>query len=139
MNIDKIKETYEEVVWAGKKRCMGLPLSFTTYILTKTKLITRVGFLSLKEDELELYRVIDKRMEFPLSQRMFKCGTITLTAADSDTPTKVLQSIKDARKIKACLDKLVDAQRKTYNVKGRDMYGAATLAEDTEVTSELFM
>lgn len=139
MDIDKIKQTYEGVVWAGKKRCMGLPLSFTTYILTKTKLITRVGFLSLKEDEIELYRVIDKRMAFPLSQRIFGCGTITLTAADSDTPTKVLQSIKDARKIKACLDKLVDAQRKTYNVIGRDMYGAATLAEDTDISSESFM
>lgn len=133
MNIGKIKETYEDVVWAGKKRVLGLPLSFTTYILTKTKLITRVGLLNLKEDELELYRIIDKRTEFPLSQRMFRCGTIILTAADSDTPSKTIKSIKDARKVKAGIDKLVDAQRMQYNVRGRDMFGAAAsnLAEDS--------
>lgn len=132
MNIDKIKQTYKNVVWAGKKCCMGLPLSFTTYILTETKLITRVGFLNLKEDEIELYRVIDKKTAFPLSQRIFGCGTITLTAADSDTPTKVLQSIKTPRVVKEYLDTLVDAQRKSYSVRGRDMFGAASLADPVD-------
>ena len=44
------------ILWTDKKRTfLGLPLSFTRYYLTDHQLITRVGFLSIKEDEIELY------------------------------------------------------------------------------------
>lgn len=50
-----------EVLWTDKKRTLfGLPISFTRYILTGKKFITRKGFLSISEDEIELYRVVDK-------------------------------------------------------------------------------
>lgn len=56
-----------QYVWSDKKRTLfGLPLSFTRYFLTETKFITRKGFLSLEEDELELYKVVDKKMQLPL-------------------------------------------------------------------------
>ena len=52
------------ILWTDKKRTfLGLPLSFTRYYLTDHQLITRVGFLSIKEDEIELYRIVDKRIE----------------------------------------------------------------------------
>ena len=42
-----------EYLWTDKKRTLfGLPLSFTRYYLTDTRLITRVGFLTITEDEL---------------------------------------------------------------------------------------
>ena len=47
------------ILWTDKKRTfLGLPLSFTRYYLTDHQLITRVGFLSIKEDEIELYRIV---------------------------------------------------------------------------------
>ena len=59
-------------VWTDKKRTfLGLPWSFTRYILTEKKLITRKGFLNITEDEVELYRVLDKSLRLPLGQRMF--------------------------------------------------------------------
>ena len=68
-----------QYVWSDKKRTLfGLPLSFTRYFLTETKFITRKGFLSLEEDELELYKVVDKKMQLPFGQRLFGCGTIVL-------------------------------------------------------------
>lgn len=122
---EKLEKMYgEKVEWFGKKCILGLPISFTTYILTSEKLITRVGFLNLKEDEVELYRVIDKKVEFPLGQRIFGCGTITLTSTDKDTAIKVLKSIKDTRAVKRQIDALVTSQRDKYNVRGRDMMGA---------------
>ena len=49
-------------VWTDKKRTLfGLPLSFTRYFLTETKFITRTGFLSVEEDEIDLYKIIDKK------------------------------------------------------------------------------
>ena len=71
MNIKRLEKQYDKIVWADKKRYLGLPISFTTYILTETTLITRTGFLNLKEDEVELYRIVDKSAYYPLAQRLF--------------------------------------------------------------------
>ena len=87
-NMKKLTRDYGEIIWTGKKCIMGMPISFTRYILTDSKLITRVGLLNLKEDEIELYRVYDKSMKLPFGQRIVGCGTITLLSKDSDTSTK---------------------------------------------------
>lgn len=68
--IDHVEEAtsfYEKdvinYIWTDKKRTIfGLPISFTRYFLTEDKFITRKGFLSIEEDELDLYRVIDKSL-----------------------------------------------------------------------------
>ena len=82
-NMKKLTRDYGEIIWTGKKCIMGMPISFTRYILTDSKLITRVGLLNLKEDEIELYRVYDKSMKLPFGQRIVGCGTITLLSKAS--------------------------------------------------------
>lgn len=125
-NIKKLKKIYgDDLIWSGKKCICGLPISFTRYILTSTVLYTRVGFLNVKEDEIELYKIVDKVMEFPLGQRMVGCGTIKLTSKDSDTPLKLLKSVKKPREVKKALDDAVRVQRDKYMIRGRDMMGAA--------------
>lgn len=131
-NMQKLTRDYGDIIWTGKKCILGMPISFTRYILTETKLITRVGLLNLKEDEIELYRVYDKSMQLPLGQRMVGCGTITLLSKDSDTPSKVLQSVKRPREVKRLLDDAVQAQRDKYSVRGRDMMGASAHMEDLD-------
>ncbi|MDE6724839.1 MAG: PH domain-containing protein [Ruminiclostridium sp.] len=126
-NLKKLKKIYgEDLLWSGKKCICGLPISFTRYILTSTVLYTRVGFLSVKEDEIELYKIVDKVMEFPLGQRIVGCGTINLTSKDSDTPQKLLKAIKKPREVKKVLDDAVRVQRDKYMIRGRDMMGAAS-------------
>lgn len=112
-------------VWTDKKRTLfGLPISFTRYILTEKKLITRKGFLSIHEDEVELYRVIDKSLQIPLGQRIFGCGTVVINCRDNDTPVKEIVSIKDPRGFMEILEKHVDVQRDKYRTRGRDMIAA---------------
>lgn len=123
-NMKKLRRDYGEVIWTGKKCILGMPISFTRYILTETTLYTKIGFFHIKEDEVDLYRVIDKKLSLPFSQRMFFCGSIILTSKDSDTPTKVLMSIKKVREVKRIIDDAVRAERDRYNVRGRDMVGA---------------
>ena len=54
-----MKKDVINYIWTDKKRTIfGLPISFTRYFLTEDKFITRKGFLSIEEDELDLYRVI---------------------------------------------------------------------------------
>lgn len=58
-----MKKDVINYIWTDKKRTIfGLPISFTRYFLTEDKFITRKGFLSIEEDELDLYRVIDKKL-----------------------------------------------------------------------------
>lgn len=125
-NLKKLKKIYgEDLLWSGKKCICGLPISFTRYILTSTVLYTRTGFLNVKEDEVELYRIVDKVMEFPLGQRIVGCGTIKISSKDSDTPSKLLKAIKKPRNVKKILDDAVKTQRDKYMIRGRDMMGAA--------------
>lgn len=113
-----------DYIWTDKKRTIfGLPISFTRYILTEKKLVTRTGFLSIKEDEVELYRITDKSLQLPLGQRMFGCGTVTMHCKDTDTPVKIVTSIKNPREFMTLLEENVDIQRDRYRVRGRDMIG----------------
>ncbi len=117
------KETIN-YIWTDKKRTLfGLPLSFTRYFLTETKFITRVGFLSLSEDELDLYTVTDKKLVLPFKQRIFGCGTIIMHVRDTDTPVKEIKSIKMPREVLEKLDKHINAQRDRYRTRGRDLIG----------------
>ncbi|MCD8094846.1 MAG: PH domain-containing protein [Ruminococcus sp.] len=122
-----MKKDYFDYIWTDKKRTLfGLPLSFTRYFLTDTKFITRTGFLSVEEDELELYKVTDKKLVIPLGQRIFGCSTIVLNVKnDVDTPVKEIKSIKNAREVLSLIDKQIDVNRDKYNIRGRDMYGDA--------------
>lgn len=130
-NLEKLKKTYgDDLIWTGKKCICGLPISFTRYIVTSTVLYTRVGFLNVKEDEIELYKIVDKKMEFPITQRIVGCGTVKLTSKDNDTPQKILKAIKKPRDVKKMLDDAVRAQRDKYMVRGRDMMGASASQND---------
>lgn len=121
MNMEKLCRDYGNVLWAGRKCILGLPISFTRYILTDTILYTKIGFLSIKEDEIELYRIFDKKISFTLGQRIVGCGTITLMSKDIDSPEKKLISIKKPREVKKILDEVVKIERDKYLVRGRDM------------------
>lgn len=116
-NVDDITD----MQWHDKRRRFGLPLSFTTYILTDNKLITRTGVFSLKEDEINLYRVTDKRIEMHFFERLFGCGTIVLISKDCDTPKKVIKSVKNVRKVANLLDSCIEGERNKYAIRGRDM------------------
>lgn len=109
-------------VWSDKKRTLfGLPLSFTRYFLTETKFITRKGLLNIEEDELELYRVTDKKLQLPFWQRVFGCGSIVLHVKDTDTPIKEVHAVKSPRVVMDLIDKNIDKQRDKYRIRGREM------------------
>ena len=135
MNMEKLRKDYGNVLWAGRKCILGLPISFTRYIITDTSLYTKIGLLNVREDEIELYRVFDKQMTFTLFQRMVKCGTITLMSKDTDTPAKQLISVRHPREVKRILDEAVKIQRDKYYVRGRDMIGN-DLGQDVEIDND---
>ena len=118
------------ILWTDKKRTfLGLPLSFTRYYLTDHQLITRVGFLSRKEDEIELYRIVDKRIEQTFFQRLFGCGTVIILSRDEDTPEKHLVSIRHPQQVSKLIGNSVRERQENLRIAGRDMIGAAFVGD----------
>lgn len=119
-----MKKDVFDYVWTDKKRTfLGLPWSFTRYYLTESKFITRTGIFSVQEDELELYRVLDKKLVLTMGDRMVGCGTIVMNVRDVDTPVKEIKSVKKPREVMKLLDQYIDLNRDRYRTRGRDLYG----------------
>ena len=110
-----------EYVWRDRKRTLfGLPLSFTVYKLTEEKLLIETGFLSKKEEEIRLYRIMDMTLIRPLGQRLFGLGTIHLCTADKSTPEVDIKCIKQSREVKELLSDMVEAQREEKGITARE-------------------
>ena len=108
-------------VWKDRKRIIfGLPWTFTVYKLTKDKLIIESGFLSKKEEEIRLYRIMDLTLNRPLGQRIFGLGTIHCCTADKSTPDFDILRIKDSQNVKNMLSDMIEAEREEKRVVGRE-------------------
>lgn len=120
-----------EFIWKDRKRILfGLPWSFTIYKLTEEKLYVETGFLSKKEEEIRLYRIMDLTLNRPLSQRIFGLGTIHCCSADKSTPEFDIRRIKNSREIKNLLSDLVEKQREAKRVVGREFMSDGDFEHD---------
>ncbi len=97
-----------QYLWKDRKRYFGLPLSFTRYQLSEDRLFISVGFLSIRDDEILLYRVRDIDTERTLWQRLFGVGTVTVMSSDKTMPTLVLKNIKDPIMVKELIHNQVE-------------------------------
>lgn len=108
-------------VWRDRKRTIfGLPLSFTVYKLTEEKLLVESGFLSKKEEEVRLYRIMDLTLRRPLFQRIFGVGTIHCCTADKSTPEFDIHKIKKPAEIKNMLSDMIEKQRDAKRITARE-------------------
>ncbi len=115
------KKDTTEYVWKDRKRTIfGLPLSFTVYKLTEEKLFIETGFLSKKEEEVRLYRIMDLTLNRPLGQRIFGLGTIHCCTADKSTPEFDIRKIKNSRDVKNMLSDMVEKERQAKRVSSRE-------------------
>lgn len=115
------KKDNTSYVWEDKKRTLfGLPLSFTKYKLTEEKLYIETGFLSKKEEEIRLYRVMDLTLLQPLGQRIFGVGTIHCCSADKSTPEFDIQKVKNSREVKNMISDMIEKQREEKRISGRE-------------------
>lgn len=107
----------EKILWKDRKRTLfGLPLSFTTYKLTPTRLILQTGFLDNKEDEVRLYRIKDISYHQTLGEKIFGLGCVKLYSSDASLPELVLKRIKNSEKVKELLSQSVELARKEAGV-----------------------
>ena len=111
----------KKVLWNDRKRTiLGLPLSFTKYKLTDEKLTIQTGFLSIKQEEVRLYRIMDVTLSRKFGQRIFGLGTIHCCSADKSTPEFDIKNIKNSEKVKDLLSDKVEQERQRKRVSSRE-------------------
>ena len=114
----------ETVLWRERKRSLfGLPLSFTIYTLTETKLFIKTGFFNTREEEIRLYRILDITLRRTLEERIFGLGTIHCCTADKTAPEFDIKRIKNCKEIRTLLSDQVEEERNTRYVGVREYMG----------------
>ena len=109
-------------IWQDRKRTfLGLPWSFTKYMLTEDRLFVEKGLLTSTLDEENLYRVRDVSVTRTLGQRIFGLGTVKVFSNDASNGETVLQSIKNPIEVKEEIVRLVEAARKKHNIRASEM------------------
>ena len=92
-----------------------MPLSFTRYYLVENedwlKLYSSIGFLSIRGEEVNLYRVYDISVRATLSNRIFGTGTLILHCSSNSSDEVYLIRIKNPYKVRAMLSELIEQER----------------------------
>ena len=114
----------EEPVWMDKKRytIFALPISFTTYYLTPTKILIESGLFTTREDEIMLYRITDITYKASLWERMFGVGKLFRDSADKSATNFIVGPIKEAVKVRDLLSDNVDEQRDKKRIRGNEFF-----------------
>lgn len=125
-------------LWKDRKRYFGLPLSFTRYSLSEDRLFLSQGFLTIKDDEILLYRVRDIDTSRSLWQRLFGVGTVVVISSDKTMPNLVLKNIKDPLFVKELIHRQVEETKIKRRVRlGEIMTDTADDGMDDELDDDV--
>ena len=126
-----------EYIWKDRKRWLGMPLSFTRYRLSEDRLFLSVGFFSIRDDEILLYRVRDIATKRNIWQRLFGVGTVTVMSSDKTMPSLVMKNIKDPVFVKELLHSQVEEAKLKRRVRVGEIMGNEIDDADGEFDNEL--
>lgn len=121
----EIRTISEQVIWKDRKHHLWFPLGFTSYRVADGRLYINTGLLSSREDECLLYRILDITLTRTLAQRLFGTGTILLNTRDQSTPVIRIENIARPKEVKRLLSDLIEKERLSKKIVGKDMYGAS--------------
>ena len=114
-----------------------MPISFTRYALSEDRLFLSVGFLSIKDDEILLYRVRDIDTKRTLWQRIFGVGTVTVVSSDKTMPTLVLKNVKDPVFVKELLHQQVEEMKIKRRVRLGEVMTTDLSDDDSDLDDDL--
>ena len=116
-----------KLVYREKKRWgfLGLPFTFTTYLIHENDIQIKTGFLSVIENDCYMYRVIDVQLRVGFWQRLFGLGTVHCVTSDATNKTITLKNIRHAKDIKDFIYRASEdakLRRRTVNMQNIGAY-----------------
>lgn len=112
-----------DLLWYDKKRYMGMPISFTRYSLSSDRLFLSTGFLTIRDEEILLYRVKDLNTKRTLWQRLFGVGTISVASSDKSMPLLEITNVKDPMYVKELIHENVEVAKRKHRVRHSEISG----------------
>ena len=112
-----------EYLWKDRKRHLGLPMSFTRFMLSEDRLFCETGLANLKADEVLLYRVQDLELTISLGQRVFGVGTVCVISSDKSIPRLELKNVKRPREVKELIHQKVEAAKERRHMRTTEVLG----------------
>ena len=122
-----------EYIWKDRKRYLGMPLSFTRYAISEDRLFLSTGLLTIKDEEVLLYRVRDIHTSRTLWQRLFGVGTVSVISSDKTMSNLILKNVKDPIRVKELLHKQVE----DVKIRRRVRLGEIMTSDDSDLDDDL--
>ena len=107
------KETDENIKYRERKRWvfLGLPFTFTVYIIKDDVLTIDQGFFKKIENDCYMYTVQDVEHTQTFFERLVGLGTITCFTGDTTHPKLIIEHVKRSREIKNYILEASEAAR----------------------------
>ncbi len=112
-----------EYLWSDRRRRLGMPLSFTKYALSEDRLFVETGVLTVRCEEILLYRVRDISMRITLGQRIFGVGSIVIQSSDRSCPALELKNVKNPRETKEIIHQAVEQMKLQRRIRVGEVMG----------------
>ena len=110
-------------IWTDRKRHLGLPVSFTKYMLTEDRLLMERGLFTTVNEEIQLFRVRDVKVVRTLGSKLFGCGTIVVYSSDHNSPEFHIHNVKAPLEVKEQLMATVKKARAENNIRSSELLG----------------
>lgn len=110
-------------LWEDRKRVLGMPLTFTRYMLGEDRIFCEKGLMNLKAEEVLLYRVQDLELSISLGQRICGVGTVVVHSTDKSTPHLALENIKRPREVKEQIHQMVEQAKDKRRMRSMEIMG----------------
>lgn len=107
------KETDENIKYRERKRWvfLGLPFTFTVYIIKDDVLTIDQGFFKKIENDCYMYKVQDVEHTQTFFERLVGLGTITCFTGDTTHPKLIIEHVKRSKEIKNYILEASEAAR----------------------------
>lgn len=123
----------ENMLWSERKRnALGLPWTFTVYGLAEDRLFIKSGMLTVHEDEVRLYRVLDLTLSRSLWQRLLGLGTIHVVSSDKTMKNFDIVNIRRSQDVMEQLSELVEKERDHKRVSSREFMSSSQDEDDLD-------
>lgn len=79
---------------------LGLPFTFTKYMIKEDMITIDTGFFKTVENDCYMYKVQDVQHSASLCEKIFRLGTVTCFTGDTTHPQLVMEHIRNSKVIK---------------------------------------